>query len=216
MEYSVEILPSGAHVWVSARHRFGTDSLLLAAFAQPRRQWAVCDLGSGCGIVLLSLLDNGLKGTAVGVELDEEGAALLAGAAAENGFDNVQALAQDLRGYQAQRPFDMVVCNPPYFTGGLISPDAGRAAARHQIHCTLADVCATAARNLKDGGRFCLCYPATQLAELFVSLRAAGLEPKRLQLVRKTAETAPWLALVDARKAGGIGLEILPDKLRLL
>lgn len=213
MQHTVETLPSGTRVWVNARHRFGSDSLLLAGFCSPRRNAAVCDLGTGCGIILLSLLDKGLAGPAVGVEIDPEGAGLLAGAAEENGFANLQSVAGNLCGYRPARLFDLVTANPPYYTGGLISPDPRRAAARHQVSATLADFCAAARHLLKDGGKFCICYPAGQLASLFTTLQSHRLEPKRLQLARKNAESPPWLALVEARKAGGPGLAILPDRL---
>ena len=41
----------------------------------------------------------------------------------------------------------------------------------------------------------------------------AGLQPKRLRLVRQRADakSLPWLFLLDCRKAGGVGLEMLPD-----
>ncbi|MFV0413578.1 MAG: tRNA1(Val) (adenine(37)-N6)-methyltransferase [Oscillospiraceae bacterium] len=213
MQHTVETLPNGTRVWVNARHRFGSDSLLLAGFCNPRRNAAVCDLGTGCGIILLSLLDKGLAGPAVGVEIDPEGAELLAGAAEENGFANLQSVAGSLCNYCPARLFDLVTANPPYYTGGLVSPNPRRAAARHQISATLGDFCAAAQRLLKDGGKFCICYPAGQLAGLFTTLQSHRLEPKRLQLTRKDAESPPWLALVEARKAGGPGLAILSDRL---
>lgn len=37
MEYSVETLYNGTNVFVSARHRFGTDAMLLSGFCRPRR-----------------------------------------------------------------------------------------------------------------------------------------------------------------------------------
>ena len=43
------------------------------------------------------------------------------------------------------------------------------------------------------------------------TLREHRLEPKRMQLVRKSPEEEPWLVLMEARKAGGIGLKVQPD-----
>ncbi|MDL2324132.1 methyltransferase [Ruminococcaceae bacterium OttesenSCG-928-A16] len=213
MQHTVETLPGGTRVWVNAQHRFGTDALLLAAFCNPKRNWSVCDLGSGSGILLLSLLDKGLQGPATGVELDEAGAALLAGTAAENGYANVQAVCANLQHYRSPHLVDMVVANPPYFAAGLLPPTARRAAARHETTATIADFCAAAARMLKDGGPFCVCFPPARLADLIAALRQHKLEPKRMQFVRNAAEAPPWLVLLDARKAGGVGLQILPDRI---
>lgn len=211
MDYQVETLPGGTQVYNNANHRFGTDSLLLAAFCETKPSWRACDLGTGCGILLLSLIDKGLTGDAVGIEIQPEGASLLAEAAKNNGLANVEALCQDFRQYRSSRRFDLVVSNPPYFTAGQHAANPARATARHQLTCTLQDLCMAAARLLKQGGRFCLCYPAEQLSPLFQALCDNKLEPKRIQFVRKSPLHSPWLVLVDARQSGGHGLTILPD-----
>jgi tRNA1(Val) A37 N6-methylase TrmN6 len=214
MQHTVETLSGGTMVLTSPAHRFGTDALLLLEFCEMRKTWAACDLGSGSGILLLGLLDKGLQGAAVGIEQDEEGASLLAETARQNGYTNITALHMDMRDYRPARQFDLVICNPPYFSGGIRPPTTQRAVARHQVSIMLEEVCFTAGRILKDKGRFCLCYPAAGLPGLFAVLQAGNLAPKQLQLVRKTAADEPWLCLVNARKAAGEGgLHILPDHL---
>ena len=47
----VEILDNGTRVLTAPGATFGTDALLLARFAQPRRNERALDLCSGCGIV---------------------------------------------------------------------------------------------------------------------------------------------------------------------
>ena len=69
---------------------------------------------------------------------------------------HITALCADLRtlarrDVPAAGRYDLVCCNPPYFTGGAVSPKPGRAEARHQLTCTTADVTRTAAMLLKDG-----------------------------------------------------------------
>lgn len=214
MQYTVETLPGGTQVFTSPRHRFGTDALVLLAFCDVRKTWTACDLGCGCGILLLGLADKGLSGTAVGVEVDPVGGALLLEAAKRNGYAHVHSVVKDLREYRPSRQFDLVVSNPPYYNEGALPKDAQRAAARHETSVKLKEVCGTAARILKDRGRFNICYPAAKLAMLLTELRAHNLEPKRLQMVRKTAEDEAWLVLVTAQKATGPGgLRVLPDRL---
>ena len=74
----------------------------------------------------------------------------------------------------------------------------------------LADVCAAAARVLRWGGRFALVHRPERLSDLFCTLRAHGLEPKRLRFVASSAENAPSLALVEARRGGKAGLSVEP------
>ena len=75
------------------------------------------------------------------------------------------------------------------------------------------DLAACAARALRHGGRLALCQRPERLAETCAVLSAAGLEPKRLALVKNKAGGRPWLFLMQARKGGKLGLELLPDVL---
>lgn len=211
MDHQVEYLPKKTKVWINKQHRFGTDALLLSSFATVKTNGSVCDLGTGCGIILLSLIDRGFAGKAVGIELDTDACALLQGAAEENQLTNVTAIQQDLTLFRSQHHFDSVISNPPYFRGGPISSEKTRAVARHEINCTLNDVCCTTSKILKFGGYFSICYPASSLSFLFSCLHANRLEPKRMQFIRKSFECEPWLVLVEARLGGRTGLTIMPD-----
>ena len=77
-----------------------------------------------------------------------------------------------------QGKYDFAACNPPYFTGGYVSPDARRATARHDGSCTMQDVAACAARALHDGGKLALCHRPEQMAAVFAALlrRWAGAQ----------------------------------------
>ena len=46
-----EHLANGTPVFITQSHRFGQDALLLAHFCRVRRAEAVCDLGTGCGVI---------------------------------------------------------------------------------------------------------------------------------------------------------------------
>ena len=107
---------------------------------------------------------------------------------------------------------DYALSNPPYFPAGSGASAAGEArqAAREEVGCTLANVCAAAARVLRWGGRFALVHRPERLSDLFCTLRAHGLEPKRLRFVASSAENAPSLVLVEARRGGKAGLSVEP------
>ena len=77
-----ETLTHGTCVFLSQRHRFGTDAMLLADFCRPRRAEFAADLCGGCGIVALRWHDEGHRGTCVSVELNGEAHGLLAAALA--------------------------------------------------------------------------------------------------------------------------------------
>ena len=80
----VEILDNGTRVLTAPGATFGTDALLLARFAQPRRNERALDLCSGCGIVSLVWHDAGHRGPCTALEIDPAASALCAAALAEN------------------------------------------------------------------------------------------------------------------------------------
>ena len=210
----VETLTGGTRVYVSKIHRFGTDALLLARFRRPKRNERAVDLCSGCGIVALEWHDSGHRGPCAAVELSAEASALLTAAAAElPEGEHIQPIRQDLKQYAPPQrgSFDLVACNPPYFTGGFAAADSQRADARHEQQCTLEDVCACAARLLRDGGRFTLCHRPERMAEVFSVLRSHRLEPKRVALVKNSGGGQPWLFLCEAQKNRKVGLRWEPD-----
>ena len=214
MEHSTEILYNKTEVYCSAVHRFGSDALLLARFCEPKRSQTAADLCSGCGIVSLEWHDRGHRGPCAAVELQPEASALLQQAVAEQGIGHITPRLADLRSFrEGQGRFDVRACNPPYFTAGPQSAEAGRATARHETDCTLEDVCACGFRLLKDGGRLALCHRPERLAEVLAVLRAHRLEPKRLAFVKNRPDAAPWLFLVEAQKNRRTGLRIEPDVL---
>lgn len=207
-------LAGGTPVYIDALHRFGTDAMLLSDFCNTHRLWTACDLGSGCGIIPLRWHDRGHRGDCWAVELDPAGTALLTRAAQEAGADHIHPVTADLRRLPCALPrgrFDLVSCNPPYFTGGKVSEKPGRGAARHELTCTVAEVCAAAAQLLRDGGRLCLCNQPRRLTDCIVGMRQAGIEPKRLRFVRQRAGSLPWLFLLDGRRHGRPGLELMED-----
>ena len=207
-----ELLANGTPVFVNKTHRFGTDAMILSHFCKIHRNWAGCDLGTGCGIIPLRWHDMGHIGRGVGVEIDPTGAKLFEKSIACLKEDNtgnnidVTAVCSDMRTLNIEGGFDVVSCNPPYFTSGKISEKDGRGVARHEVSCTPSDVTNAAKKLLKEGGRLCVCNRPERLTDYIVAARNSGLEPKRIRLVKNTQDSLPWLFLLDCRKSGRAGL----------
>lgn len=218
MNRSFEPLSETISVCVSQSHRFGTDALLLAHFAAPLHKDRVCDLGTGCGIIPLAMMRRDRPRQILGIDIQPEAIELFRAGIARSGLsETVSALEADLRQTAALPAgrFDLVTCNPPYQAAGTGIP-ADRASdqiARHETLCTLADVCKAADRLLRYGGRLCLCQRVGRLSDVICTMRAAGLEPKRLRLVAKDAKSAPWLFLIEGKKGGRSGMQIMPTLL---
>jgi tRNA1Val (adenine37-N6)-methyltransferase len=198
------------------RFPFAMDPVLLAHFVRLRRRDRALDLGTGCGVIPLLLAAKYPEAHIVGLELQPETAEMAARSVALNGLqDRVRIDCGDYRQVAAlygHGKFDVVTMNPPYREPGRgrISPEAGRAVARHELSGTLADAVKAAAIAVKFGGRVAVVFLAERLADLMVEFRAHRLEPKRLRLVQPRQGKPANLVLVEAVKGGGVGLHIEP------
>jgi len=186
-------------------YRVNADALILADFAG-RARGSLFDLGAGVGAIALVMLARKLAERAVLVDSDPRACALAEKNVAENGVRGSATVvcADVLEAARARRgEAALVVCNPPYFEPGTVRVSAASSAAR----VGPLDRFVRAAREaLGRRGRACFVYPASDLTRLFSTLRASGLEPKRMRLVRATASAPARVVLVEARpsKPGGL------------
>lgn len=204
-----EVLSGTAFVYTEEFCTFGADALLLARFAAETNPQRLCDLGTGCGVIPMMLLDGGVP-YALGVEREEKAAALARKTAEDNGlaarFTVLTADWNDLS--VPDLPFDTVTCNPPYFKkgSGATSPFGARKTAREEDEQGLAGVCRAAAKLLAHHGRFFVCCRPERLTDLLCALREAKLEPKRLRYIVNEGNREPYLVLAEGRKGAHPGL----------
>lgn len=189
-----------------------TDSFALGYFAAPKSGSRVCDLGCGTGLLGALLMARNTGLTLHNVELQERALALAGRTFAENGWQAEFALGdlRDAAMLPAAGTMDYAVSNPPYFRAGsgASAPEPSRQSAREESNCTIADICTAAARVLRWGGSFAVVYRPERLVDLLVSLRAHGMEPKRLRFVQ--TKDVPSLVLVESRRGGKPGLTVEP------
>jgi tRNA1(Val) A37 N6-methylase TrmN6 len=196
-------------------YRFSLDALLLAHFMTCRRGETIADLGTGNGVIALTLAYFHSSLSIRGVEIQLSMVDRASRNARMNGFQERVTISQaDVRNIQetfSPESFAAVVCNPPYrqTTSGRISPDVERKIARHEIAAGLADFLRAGAYLLPIKGRIAMVYPALRIVDLLQSMRSANLEPKRLRMVHSFADTKASLVLVEAVKGGRSGSEAL-------
>ena len=213
-----EPLGNGIEVIVSKIHRFGTDTVLLADFSKPKEWENACELGSGCGAISFIWCREKPPKHITAVELQSDGADMISRGAKHNGLESrIDVLNEDLRNLSVLTPgsFDVVACNPPYKqqVSGIINPEQVRLLARHEYTCTIEDVCKSAARLLRFGGRLCICQRPERLSDIICAMRESGIEPKRLRLVQQRKNKAPKLFLIEGKKGGRSGGLVVNDTL---
>lgn len=212
----LEPLGNRVSVYVSERHHFTTDTILLTHFAAVKTHDRVVDLGTGCGTIPLLLIRENSPKEIYAVDIQTEAIELLQhsiGENLQNGIISAQIIKPmlgDIRNIRELLPTgetDVVICNPPYKLpgSGIVNPDDSKKTARHEVDCTLEDICAAAKWLLKSGGRFVMCQRPERLTDVLTTLRAYDLEPKRLRLVQGRIHKAPKLFLIEAKRGAKPG-----------
>ena len=187
---------------------FGMDAVLLSGFAQVKQGEKAIDLGTGTGIIPI-LLEAKYKGEHyTGLEIQNEMADMALRSVALNRLeDKISIVCGDIKEASSlfgNAVFDVVTSNPPYMNDshGLKNPHVPKAIARHEVLCTLDDVCREAARLLKPGGRFYMVHRPHRLIEIITTLTKYKLEPKRMKMVHPFVDRDANMVLIEAVRGG--------------
>ncbi len=193
---------------------YGTDALLLAAYAKSKPSARAAELGGGTGVVSLLCMARGKYKHIDIFEIQEDFAELCLRNASLNNFDDkITVHASDIRNISQSDvggEIDTVLSNPPYMRAGtgIENDTLAKSIARHELCGGIYDFCAAAARLLRFGGSFYCVWRPDRLPDLICALRENRLEPKKLTFVSPEAEKAPSLLLCQARKGGSPSLEV--------
>lgn len=216
----LEPFGSGNQVIVSDVHHFSTDTILLADFSMPKKGSRCAEFGTGCGLISLLWCQKSAPKKVWAIDFQEDACSQARRSAALNHFSEMSVLSLDLRkiselpAKELPLPLnlDLVACNPPYqpTDAGQHNQIQGKTSARHETGCTFREVASAASRLLRWGGRFCCCLPPRRLAESFSVLQNVGLEPKKMRLVQHRSQNPPFLFLLESRRGGNSGMELLP------
>lgn len=202
----MELISNGYTLDLTGGFPLSTDSMVLADFVRLPKNARVLDLGSGCGTLGLLLCARDAGCTVTGVELEEAAHAAALENIRRNGLEGrLSSICADLRSIPPDS-FHVCVSNPPYFSGG--ERHSRTPTARSEDTCTPTELFAAAARSLRFGGDFFLVHKPERLAELCFEASSAGLEPKRLRLVRHRPGAPISLILLSCRRGSKPGMQL--------
>ncbi|NVO32053.1 methyltransferase [Hymenobacter sp. P5342] len=179
-----------------------TDACVLGAVAAVAGAARILDIGTGTGLLALMAAQRNPTATIEAVELDEAAAAqAVANFAASPWAARLYLHAQPLAQLAAAcpRPFDHIICNPPFFRHALRSPDARRTTARHAANDTLsfAELARFAADFLTPPGRLTVLLPPPEMQEFEREAAAMGLFPATRLVLRHRATSKPLRHIVE-------------------
>ncbi len=181
--------------------KVGTDGVLLGAWTKVEGAKRILDIGTGTGLLSLIAAQRNSAAHIDAVEIDDASAQQAQeNAEASSWRDRVRVHRMDVRKMKASEPYDLIICNPPFYAGEMDSPDDRKGLAKHSGELTFVELMNAIGRLLADDGRASLIAPANRETELIREAERVGLKLSRRCAVRYLASKPPKRVLLELRR----------------
>lgn len=169
--------------------KVGTDGVLLGTWARLKNVKTILDIGAGSGILSLICAErtDDTRAKILAVEVDSE-----AGKDCVLNFENspwkerLQFVNADFR--EIKGNFDVIISNPPFFTGDLASPSHKRELARQGSTLNYNSLIEFSANSLTPSGHLEFISNAEAEKEILFCLVLNGFHIQRQTYVRDNPE----------------------------
>lgn len=190
----------------SSSMRVGTDAVLLGAWAgdggeKVHLYRSVLDVGCGCGVIALMAAQRFPNAKVHGIDIDASSVMEATENARQSIFsDRVEFSNVDVRMLAVEpshERYDLILCNPPYYTEDTLPPDKRRSMARNTLHLSFEDLIKSVCLLMSEDGVFALIIPM-QARDFFVSEALVnGLHIRRECRVKTVSRKTPKRVLLE-------------------
>lgn len=186
--------------------RVGTDAVLLGAWADAsvcdaKSYPQVLDIGCGCGLIGLMLAQRCPSCRVLGIDIDLPSVEEATENARRSPFaDRVEYRCADVRDFVADDEkgrYDLILCNPPYFTEDTLPPEQRRSMARNAVHLSFAELVQSACSLMSAGGAFAVVLPMQERSRFVGEALKSGLHIRRECQVQTTLTKTPKRVLLE-------------------
>jgi tRNA1Val (adenine37-N6)-methyltransferase len=152
---------------------------------------SILDIGTGTGLLSLMLAQKNKKSQFTALEINKA-----AFEQAQENFNNspwterFTLLHQSLQEFNSVNTFDVIICNPPFFTNNLKGPSNNKNQALHADTLSIEECVKGIINNLKNAGKVFVLYPEFEMDQFIAEASKVNLFPEEIVLV-KNAENKP-------------------------
>ncbi len=142
--------------------KIGTDGVLLGSFAANYPCSRVLDVGTGCGLLALMIAQK-TQAIIDGIEIEENAAGQAAANFKQTPWTHrlfAHHISLQKFATNAEKKYDLVVSNPPFFKGSLNSQYHPRNLARHDHSLSFNELFAHTRQLMINHGILLIIYPA--------------------------------------------------------
>lgn len=181
--------------------KVGTDGVLLGAWAKANDPQHILDIGTGTGLIALMMAQRFADASIDAIEIDPDSAREADDNVSASPWSNrIKIIQADFLLWESTGPYDLILCNPPYFKNSLVPPRAERSTARHEHSLPLSELISKSSGLLSAAGSLAIVVPAGRLPEVEQVARASGLYLNKILQVRGTRKAPVKRVLIRLDK----------------
>lgn len=182
--------------------KVGIDGVVLGAWTNTSKVKTVLDVGTGTGLLALMLAQRS-KAFITALEI-EENAANEAGKNVANSpwknRINVQHTSFQNFVISNTQKFDLVVSNPPFFSGGLKANDEKRSLARQNDNLTYYELLVGTKKMLSDIGIISVILPYSMTENIRTLAQKNNLHIQKITIIKSKPSREPHRVLLQMGK----------------
>ncbi len=184
--------------------KVGTDAVLLGASVETGEAAEILEVGTGCGVIALILAQRS-PARIDAIEVDEK-SVLQARENVNNSpwVKRISVFHQSFQVFasQADKKYDLIVSNPPFFTNSLKSPHQKRNISRHNDSLSFRELIICADQVIKKDGSLWVILPDKESNEFITTAMNKGFFVKKILKILPKPGRVPQRNIMQFIKDG--------------
>jgi tRNA1Val (adenine37-N6)-methyltransferase len=194
--------------------KVGTDGVLLGAWVTCQQAGSILDIGCGTGLIALMMAQKCPDSEIDAIDIDA-----VAFRQAKENFEyspwaeRLHSFHDTLQNFVmvANKSFDLIVSNPPFFMDAHPAPSEARNVARHMDESlSIEELCDGVKKLLNPDGRFCVIFPFREGMRFLEYAEMNGLYANRITKVKTKVEKLEKRMMMEFEK---VRKELVEDEL---
>lgn len=171
--------------------KVNTDGCLLGALSKFENPKHCLDIGTGTGVIAMMLAQQYPEANVTAIELNTQ-AYLQAELNIQASIfsHQIELLNADFTTFKSNLRFDLIVCNPPYFTKHLLGPNPNKNMALHNGSLPPAALLKKVSELLSNHGVFMVIYPVAEMEQFRKLALEFGLFPQTIYHIQNKPNKA--------------------------
>jgi len=171
--------------------KVGTDGCLLGAWADAQSPKHILDIGAGTGLVALMLAQRFENAKIIAVEIENKCAAQCEENISNSPWANrIETMNCAIQEFTTNQTFDLIVCNPPFFSNDFAAPNPERHTARHDDSLSASELFIAVKKLLTETGVFTVIIPVDRIENFIAAAQSQSLFVQRKTTVKPTPSKA--------------------------